>query len=107
MGAILAVSGDSIKMYPGSYLMFHNYSGGDHGKGREKLMAASEFDEHFKFTMSSICYPFLSKVELANLFKDQDLYVRSTDKCLIERVKRHFKTQQKVGVKDVILSGRS
>lgn len=91
MGAIIAVSGASLTMNPGTFLMFHNYSGGDYGKGKERLDATKHFYDHFHRHLERTCAPFLDKKELEALKNDNDVYVSADDKYTGKRIKRHFK----------------
>lgn len=91
MAAILAVSGKSLTMNPGTFLMFHNYSGGDYGKGKERLDATVHYYEHFHTHLKEVASPFLSKEELVQLKNDQDVYVDFYDADLKKRIARHFK----------------
>ncbi len=94
MGAIIALTGDALTMRPGTFLMFHNYSGGFYGKGREIVDLVTTFNVHIVDSLKHFCYPFLSKKEINVLAKDQDVYVMSTEEKLIDRLKRHFKKMQ-------------
>src|SRR3990167_5023447 len=49
MGAILALSGNSLEIKPGAFMMFNDYSTGSEGKGNE--------------IFNDICQPFLTKKE--------------------------------------------
>ena len=90
MAAILAVSGKSLKMNPGTFLMFHNYSGGDYGKGKERLDATVHYYEHFQKAIKNVCYPFLTKDELDAIKHDKDVYISWDERGLKNRMKRHF-----------------
>ncbi len=92
MGALLAVAGDSLHMNPNTLLMFHNYSGGSGGKGREMLDLALQHDVWLQSAVKNTAYPFLSKKELSDIAADKDVYVHWDDPTLNDRVKRHFKT---------------
>lgn len=89
MGAILALSGDSLKVLPGAYLMFHDYSGGAKGKGNEMYKQTAAYMEAFACMFNNICQPFLTKKECADILEGKDLYVKWND--IEDRVKRHFK----------------
>lgn len=89
-GAILACCGDNILFNPATFLMFHNYSTVDGGKGGEFLVSVKEADAQLHRSFEYFCSPFLTQNEFAELKKDQDVYVRSWDKNLKVRIKRHF-----------------
>lgn len=94
MGAIIAISGKSLKMNPGTFLLFHNYSGGDYGKGKEKLDATMHYYDHFHRHLKTVCSPFLTAAELEMLKHDKDVYVSCDDKDVTKRIKRHFKQEK-------------
>ena len=91
MHAILALCGASLSMQPETFLMFHNYSGGQIGKGGELHLAIKEYDKHSKALDKHLCFPFLDKKELEMISNDQDVYVHESDKDLKKRIERHFK----------------
>ncbi len=93
MGALLAVSGDTLLMNPNTLLMFHNYSGGNGGKGREMLDLATHQDAWLQSAVKNTAFPFLSKKELADIAADRDVYVHWDDATLKDRIRRHFKLQ--------------
>lgn len=92
MGAILAVCGDELTMCPGTFLMFHNYSGGESGKGGEMKMAIKEYSKHFRDSLEYFCSPFLTEDEITKLVKDIDVYIHARN--YKKRAKRHFKNKQ-------------
>ena len=94
MGSIIALSGDALILYPGSFLMFHNYSIWHGGKGGESHTASTEYQKQFLSIMTDFCYPFLSKVEINRLAEDKDFYVHPKDADLKVRLKRHFKRME-------------
>lgn len=105
-GAVIALSGDMLKMEPGTFLMFHNYSTLNHGKGGEYRMHNEEWDRAFWKQAVDIICPFLTKREIQQLKDDRDIYIpapslsayskeeRETNKQLLAdlhlRFKRHF-----------------
>ena len=91
MGAIIAVAGKTLTMNPGTFLMFHNYSGGDYGKGKERLDAIKHYHEHFHRHLKAVCSPFLTKAELERIKHDQDVYISADAAETKKRIKRHFK----------------
>ena len=91
MGAIIAVSGASLTMNPSTFLMFHNYSGGDYGKGKERVDAANHYYDHFHRALRNVASPFLTNSELAQLKNDNDVYVSCDDRDLRKRLKRHYR----------------
>lgn len=91
MGAIIALCGDSLKVEPGAFLMFHDYSTGTRGKGNEIAKSAEAYGECFAYRFNKICQPFLTKKECSIILNGQDLYVKWDDDNLAKRIERHFK----------------
>jgi ATP-dependent protease ClpP protease subunit len=91
MGAIMAVCGDSLTIKPGSYIMFHDYSGGAHGKGDDAMQYVTNYREVFKARFIDICTPFLTRRECQSMFNGKDIYIRHDDPTLSKRIERHFK----------------
>lgn len=94
MGAILALTGDDMAMREGTFLMFHNYSTVETGKGGEVLSAVNEYARHFYKSLEFFCCPFLSKKEINLIKKDKDVYIHAEDEDLQKRLKRHFKLEE-------------
>jgi ATP-dependent protease ClpP protease subunit len=91
MGAILAIAGDKLIMEKNTFLMFHNYSGMQRGKGQEALDMLVNTDEWIKEAFKSVCTPFLTAAEMNKIFDDKDVYIHDSDKDINTRIKRHFK----------------
>jgi len=89
--ATLALCGDELWLNEDTFLMFHNYSGGSHGKGKELLDSIGATDKWIKSYMRRLHQPFLSKQECDRIENDKDVYVHWNDKDLERRLKRHFK----------------
>ena len=91
MGAIMALCGSSLKMEPGSFLMFHDYSsGGSRSKSNEQFKHTEAYIEVFTYRFNKICQPFLTEKECSDVLNGQDLYIKWNDKGLNQRIKRHF-----------------
>lgn len=90
MGAIIAVAGKNMRMNPGTFLMFHNYSTTEMGKGLEVRDSINHFYDYFHRHLKTLTFPFLSKKELALLKEDKDVYVSHDDEDLKKRIERHF-----------------
>lgn len=90
MGAILALSGNSLKLNPGSFLMFHDYSTGSRGKGNEMFKSTEAYCEIFNYRFNAICQPFLTKKECEDVLQGKDLYIKWNDTTLDARIRRHF-----------------
>lgn len=92
MGAIMALCGDSLHVEDGSFLMFHDYSGGGgRSKGNEAFKHSEAYCEVFNHRFNQICKPFLSKKECDDVLQGKDLYIKWNDPTLEERIARHFK----------------
>lgn len=91
MGAIVALAGDYVVLQKHSYLMFHTYSGGTCGKSGDLLQDVQNTDEALKGMMDELIYPFLSKKEITQMHKGEDIYIKYNDPTLESRVKKHFK----------------
>jgi len=90
MGAILAMAGDGLLIYPGNYLMFHNYSGGEVGKAGEIETSHAANKRAWTEYLSYFCTPFLTADEVKSIMDDRDLYVHYEGKGVKNRMKRHF-----------------
>ncbi len=91
MGAMIAICGSGLYMWPGTFLMFHNYSTVEAGKAGEVVTAVNEYQKMFRYVLDRYCHPFLSKKEIEKLCRDEDVYVHSSDKDMEKRLKRHYK----------------
>ena len=91
MGALLSLVGNSLELKPGSFLMFHDFSTGNRGKGNEIEKSITNYSKIFKYRFNKICQPFLTKKECEDILHGKDLYVNWDDDNLEARIKRHFK----------------
>lgn len=92
---MLALAGDELELKPYSFLMFHNFSSSEKGKGGEIKMAVANTERVIHSMMSDLYFPFLSKAEINNIFNDKDVYVHWDDKELKERLARKFNSNEK------------
>lgn len=90
MAAILALCGDGLIIYPGNYLMFHNYSGGEVGKAGEIETSNKANQRSWEEALKYFCHPFLTYDEIKSIMDDKDRYVHFNEKGLKQRLKRHF-----------------
>lgn len=91
MGALISLCGNSLKMNPGSFLMFHDYSSGNgRSKGNEQFKHTEAYIEVFRYRFNHVCQPFLTKKECEDVLDGKDLYIKWNDKDLDARIKRHF-----------------
>lgn len=91
MGAIMALCGDSLHLNADTYLMFHDYSGGQRGKGGETYLYTNNYRKVFTDKFNRLCKPFLTQKEVDKMFKGEDLYIHWDDPTLEQRSGRHFK----------------
>lgn len=91
MAALFALCGTSLRLNFGTQLMFHNYSGGNEGKGGEMLDHVLHHTVLYNDLFANIAYPFLSKKEIRKLLRDGDVYIKYNATDLVERGQRHFK----------------
>lgn len=92
MGALMALCGDSLLVNEGSFLMFHDYSGGNgRSKGNEMFKSTEAYCEIFNHRFNTICQPFLTKKECEDVLQGKDLYIKWNDDSLETRIRRHFK----------------
>lgn len=92
MASVIALACDSLRLNIGTFLMFHNYSGGFWGKGSEMKDHIHNYAKINRDMDLNYCAPFLTKKEIdGKLGKDIDIYIHWDDKDLPDRIKRHFK----------------
>lgn len=91
MGAIMALCGDKLTIEKDSYIMFHDYSGGSHGKGDETADYINNYRKVFKDRFKRLCCPWLTKKEADSMFNGKDIYIHHDDPTLDDRSARHFK----------------
>lgn len=73
----LFLAADQWIVNPNCLMMIHNYSGGAYGKGKELLENAKANDKWVKKLMSDIYEGFLTEEELAEVNKNQDIWLTS------------------------------
>lgn len=92
MGAVMSLCGKSLKINPGGYLMFHDFSTGTgKSKGNEIHKYVENYRESFECRFKQICQPFLTNKECKEILNGQDLYIKWNEPDLKERIRRHFK----------------
>jgi ATP-dependent protease ClpP protease subunit len=79
MGALLFLTADEMVVYDDSILMFHNYSGGAHGKGHEILSMVDATNRWYTKLTRTVCTPFLADDELDRIFDGADLWMLSDE----------------------------
>ncbi len=88
MGALIALSGDTLGIEKEAYLMFHDFSTGISGKGDTILEYTTHYADFFKKRFNKICVPFLTKAESRQMFDGKDIYITGTDANLEKRLER-------------------
>ena len=71
-GSILFLCCDNWMITPTSYLMFHDFSAGLMGKGNEMSSQLSHYLKNYQTTMDQVCFPFVSKKEIAEICNGKD-----------------------------------
>lgn len=93
MASLLALVGEEIEIFPHTFLMFHDYSGGEKGKGHEMMSAIVHFKPYFDKILKDTCTGFLTDREIKRIQDGKDLYVPCEDTG--KRLERHFKQRRK------------
>lgn len=78
--------GCKVYISDNSYLMFHNYSGGAHGKGNEMFDRFVHEKKWYKGFFERCTIPFLSQEEVNKICNDKDVYI--TRKDMLKRIRR-------------------
>lgn len=79
LGTFILLAGDEIVINDNCVMMFHNYSSGVIGKGNEMQSHVESDVKLMGVCMKSIASPFLSKDEITQIMKGQDLYLHTPD----------------------------
>lgn len=79
MASILAVCVKDVVVEPHTFLMFHDYSTWELGKGSEIAASVGHYQPYFKRVLKDACEGFLTTEEINNICKGQDLYVSDTE----------------------------
>jgi ATP-dependent protease ClpP protease subunit len=80
MAAIIACTGDTIKMDPGTILMFHDYSVSSvGGKGSELIELTTAISEMLKESANAACSNLLTPKEIEDFMSGKDLYLHPKD----------------------------
>ena len=79
MGALIFLTADEMVVYDDSLLMFHNYSGGAHGKGHEMAASIDATTKWYSKLAKTICTPFLTEAELTKIFDGADIWMLSDE----------------------------
>lgn len=74
MAGIILMHCDKIIVEPESVLMIHHYSGMEWGKGQELMASINSSSKVFKSLLTRTYKKFLTKDEMSDIFKGEDLY---------------------------------
>ena len=77
MGALLFLCGHEMIIHDHAQLMFHTYSGGVFGKGSDIRGQTDATEDWFRVIAYDICYPFMSKKEIARMLKGEDFWFQT------------------------------
>jgi len=77
MGALLFLCGHEMIIHDHAQLMFHTYSGGVFGKGSDIRGQTDATEDWFRIIANDICYPFMSKREIARMLKGEDFWFQT------------------------------
>ena len=86
MAALMFLSGKELIVHENTQLMFHTYSGGVLGKGSEIRGQTDATEDWFKVMAYDICYPFMTKREIARMLKGEDFWFQYS--AIETRIKR-------------------
>lgn len=92
-GSLIFFSCPNMKVGDYCHFLIHDGSTGNYGKLSENIMAAQHESRLLKKVYEDVYYPFLTKKEISNVLKGQDLYLMSED--LDKRIERAIKIREK------------
>lgn len=83
---LIALQGQFVIVEANTFMMFHDYSGSTHGKGHEQMSSILNDKPHFDDFFRTQTEGFLTKKEINNVLKGQDLYIGRDD--MMRRLKK-------------------
>ncbi len=97
LGSLIFLAADEFLIHDNSIMMIHNFSGGSYGKGNEQVAYIEATSKWFKQLAQDYYVPFITEKELAEVLKDNDIYLQTDDirKRVVKMVKVHQKEQKK------------
>lgn len=97
LGSLIFLAADEFLIHDNSLMMIHNFSGGSYGKGNEQVSYIEATMKWFKQLAQDYYVPFITEKELAEVLKDNDIYLQTDDirKRVVRMVKIHQKEQKK------------
>lgn len=86
MAPLITLAAQKVFIEEDTFMMFHDYSTGAEGKGNEISIRMEHEKPHFDNMFKKIVNGFLTKQEIKNVLKGQDLYLGKEE--IIKRLKR-------------------
>lgn len=106
-GSMLALCCDDMIVNDTAYMLIHNYSGGDFGKGKELVESVLQGDAWLENVFNKVYKDFLSPEEIAHVRNDHDLHFFSDEivsrwERVIEKKSEEAKEEHKKALENVI-----
>lgn len=97
MASLLALCVEDVEVHDHTFFMFHDYSGGEFGKGAEMVRSVLNYKEYFKEVLRDVGRGFLTDQEMEDIYHGIDLYITADDarKRLKARAKLLAKEKKK------------
>ena len=89
MASLIALAVPDVVVSPHTFLMLHDYSGMEMGKGSEMVKSIECYKPYFDELLKDTCGWFLTKKEVSNICSGIDVYIGSVD--AIDRLTRRKK----------------
>lgn len=86
LAPLIALQGNKVWVEENTFMMFHDYSGGEIGKGNEMEAAINNDRRFLNDFFSRMTKKFLTPTEVKNVISGKDLYIEYGD--IIKRLKR-------------------
>ncbi len=83
---LIVLAGDKIFVEEHSFMMFHDYSGGEIGKGSEMEVAINHYRPFFKGFFEKVTKGFLNEKECKDILDGKDFYLNR--KNIIKRLRK-------------------
>ncbi len=86
MAPLVALSGDLVRIESDTFMMFHDYSTTETGKGSEVKAAVEHYGPFMKDLFKKITHKFLTKKEIEDILSGKDLYLGREE--IVKRLKK-------------------
>ncbi len=93
LGSMIFLAADEFLIHDHTRMMIHHFTGGTYGKGSEQVSQLESDIKWFKIIANDYYIPFISKSELADILKGEDLWLQTAD--IRKRLTKMVKTIQK------------